>query len=92
MTVALLNVTRDEVAVRQLAKAADRMRRLETEMTAAFDEFWNAKEAMAEVGLVVDIQLKPGTSAAFSAWKQDQAKARGRADARRLEETHDQAD
>lgn len=80
-TVLTLNLSREQVAIRQLEKAADRLRRLEVEADLAFSEFQKAREAMHETGLMVDIELKPGTSAAFSAWKQDEAKAKGRADA-----------
>jgi hypothetical protein len=73
-----LSMTREEVAVRQLAKAATRLRQLETEAVHAFQDFATAQQAMQDVGLVCDIRLHPGISAAFSAWKQDQAAAAGR--------------
>ncbi len=82
-----LSLTREEIAIRQLARAADRMRRLEEETELAFPEWVKAQAEMESVGLVCDIQLKPGIAAALSSWKQTQAGEAGRAVAR--EDAHD---
>lgn len=69
-------------AARVVAKAANRLRRLESEAELAFRE-WVAAQAQAkEAGLPVEVELGPGLQAALSEHRQRLARIEAQAIAR----------
>jgi hypothetical protein len=75
---AALTMTRDDVVMRQIGQAVERMRRWEAEAPSVFAEWHAAREAAAERGLMLDLELAPGIDAAYALWKQERARAQGR--------------
>ena len=75
---AALSTTRTEGALRALTKATERLRRLEVEEQAAFVEYAAAREACADQGLNVDVELTAGMAASYADWKQRRAVAEAR--------------
>jgi hypothetical protein len=64
----------DRVA-KTAAVSANRIRRLEAEAELAFREWIQAQAHAEEAGLVIDLKVGPGISAALSEFKQRQSKA-----------------
>jgi hypothetical protein len=61
---------------RQVAAAGNRIKRLEAEAELAFSEWVKAQAAAEEAaGLVVDLKVGPGMSAALAEFKQRRSKA-----------------
>lgn len=62
---AALALTREDGAHRKLARALERFRRAEVELGLAMDDLISAIETMRELGVVIDIEMKPSTQAAW---------------------------
>jgi hypothetical protein len=59
------NVTREQVAHEQLARAVERFRKLEAEMRGTFHDLNAATAAMRELGVTVDVEMTPAMQAAW---------------------------
>ena len=58
-------LTREDAAHRTFQRSLDRFRRAEGELGHAMDDLIGGIEAMREIGTVVDVVMKPSTSAAW---------------------------
>lgn len=76
---AVAGLSRTEAAMRAWTKAAERGRRLEAEAQSTFAELAAAKQACADVGIAVELELQCGIAAAYAEWKQRRAIAEARA-------------
>jgi len=70
---------RGDLALSALARTLERVRRLEDELRATFDE-WTRVQAQTQddAGVVVDVELTPPLAAAFAAFKMAGARQQGR--------------
>ena len=69
MTTELLNVTRDQMAFKQFTAGVDRIRRLEVEVEAAFEELQRGIDACHAERLEVMVRLSKPVDAAWAAYK-----------------------
>lgn len=81
--------TRGDVAFDAMARATERVRRLESEARQTFDEYDHARELCSGEGVAVDLELDPGIAAAFSSYKQQRARDAGNRDAREVMRARD---
>lgn len=79
LSVTIQDKSRLDLAMRAYTVATARMKALEQEAGMAFREYHDARERLEEEhGVSCDLELSPGISAAYSAYKQDLARAEGR--------------
>lgn len=71
-------MTREDVVGRQIARAVDRIRKLEREASSAFDELLAAQESATEINVTIDVGMQPAIAAAFSEHKRGIVEAQGR--------------
>ena len=65
----MLNVTRDQVALRGLELAVERVRRLETEIVKTFEELERAVGECHDQGIEMVVRFEKPTDAAWAAWR-----------------------
>jgi hypothetical protein len=64
-----LNVTRDQVALRGLEQAVERIRVLERTIVATFEELERALEGCHSNGIEAIVRFDKPTDAAWAAWR-----------------------
>lgn len=62
---AALAITREDGVHRKFARALERFRRAEAELGHAMDDLIGGIEALRELGVVADIEMKPPMQAAW---------------------------